>query len=581
MTFKLNRLQNGQLVRYFRKRILNLNSIVLLVLLIASSLYLHNCSGTEIPNGISSDDKEVADNDKNSTDSITVRKISGQVSRGTAVDQQFLYVIDKGSKMIGRVQTDSEGNFTLSSATLGEHWNEIEYPLILLTSTEPALLTSIAEPAAAEPGLYVNPITSETLRNTLIGVDLDRFSLALQNTSFQENETGIIFINSLGDPVSVPALNLESTFAQQFRENGETLVNAVFGTNAFVSENDSAFELFWGTQSAGTNNGGRIASESIVSAGPMDGPTSELINILMLSLGALGDIESVIQEAVNRPSESGNLLNKAKFLNQISANAFLESASTSIFAPIASAHIEETIINTKNVLASASNLYNPIFLQPGGKGAGTQAVLEPQSCVSISSAARVQENRASASLQLLTVSEITELSKADEQRVLTQAIAQILTESQQANPNAFLDVENTNVLSNVSTLGADTLTTEINRVFALEEIASFLLQPFVDVIVGPIGISIGSIPDLPNLDLSSVNQDNVITAARNIGVYLEEAYRRIDSDSNLTNSQKLVVARQVSVAIQKIIEGKDISNQNGGLDANDKQEIYCNVMAPL
>ncbi|MBF0287868.1 MAG: hypothetical protein HQM14_08620 [SAR324 cluster bacterium] len=561
-------------------------SIGLLCMLLFAIFLLNGCSGTEIPNGVSSDDDSVAnaeDIEQEDVNEAAPVSIAGRVSRTAAVAYQKLYVIDKDSKVIGRVQTDAEGYFVLSSAALGTQWDEKIYPLIIVVPTSPALMTGIPLPSAvASQTVYVNPVTSEALRNTLgAQADLDNFAALLPNTSIVENETGIIVTNAAGQLISTPPLNITSmdSFAESFQSNGDLLVHAAFGQDMLRSEKgNSNFDFFWGTESIVQGVGRQQNGDHLVSTAA-DEQASDLIDILMLGLDAIGDIETLLQNTLQSSESSGNLLSNRNaastaFLNQIAAHAVWKSKSTEVFSLITDETVGTVLDATYDHISTVTAVYNSQFLNAESGGLETNVVLDVQTCISNSTAS------SGIDATINTIFPISLPTQEEEQRIFIQAITATLTMAQQTNAAAFQNAEDSQASENTLTMAAAALTSEVNRVFAAGEINTIFLQPFIATLTTSAGVSIGSISTLGSADftISPGIQDNITSAVRNVGVYMRNAILRIDAKTALTDAEKQALAFQTSSLIQEVLQDKDISNQNGGIPAADKQQMYCEIL---
>ena len=96
-----------------------------------------------------------------------------------------------------------------------------------------------------------------------------------------------------------------------------------------------------------------------------------------------------------------------------------------------------------------------------------------------------------------------------------------------------------------------------------------------------------NIPDFPEIqesDIPLITQDNITTAARNIGDVMAVAIQKIQKDSSFEDqdeSEKLRSAFQIGRQIKQLLKGKDISNNNGGLPSEDKFIIYCDLIESL
>ncbi len=589
-------------------RPLHLNFMVLLCTFV---LILGACSGTDIPNGMSNGNDIAGVDDPNSSDgtdnpnpsnpgspsdpdniasSGIPPQITGRVSRGNTLSDTSLYVLDNRNRVMGQVTTDSTGSFTLNTTTLGTLFAEANYPLVVLVPTSPALMTTLpAKIASTELTIDVNPVTSETLRTLLSAqVDLDSFAIALQDSTLITTSSGNTLVDSNNNLLVVPNFHIQDTtsFPSDFQQQGDALVNAVFGENSLSPEGGtSPFQVFWGNRSPSASSQ-TVRVNHVATTANQTSVATELIDILLLGIETQGEIETVLQEASANPDTSGNLFSRSSFLNEVAAIASIKSASSDVYASLVDAQTAQTLQNTQSAITETTTALTTEFLKSDGAGTSTEAqlTLSPALCIGVSYNPTVSTDQGNIAQKTVSMAGSTTLTEQKQREILAQSLATILTQAQEINSAAFQSATDTSVYDTVSVLGATAVTEETNRVFAKGEVNLLFLQSFVDSLVGPVGVTVGGISELEKLQSDAIAasvQTNVTSAARNVGLFMEAIFQRLQANTALSEVEKLEIATQQSQAIQTILQGKDISDQNGGLSDADEKQIYCELVNTL
>lgn len=569
---------------------------------------LSACSGTDIPNGASNQDEtQTADIPSNNVPNPTTvgnlevknfTSLQGRVSREAVQKDQTLFVFSNAGQVLGKIITDAEGRFVLNF--IAEASNAaITLPLLIISTgqqnsisennnTPPMYGVVAKNPSATSnnpevASAYLNPITSEVLRAFFASsLNLDTFAqqlygaevLALNGINVVKNAKGEI----------LPSLFQFATDTKAFQTQlftlGDTLVNQVFGAGNFSTSENHPFQLFLGADQQIYTSLKKRQSQSALGAltNSAELPNAQLVDLLLLALHQRGALEKVIQKAVAAPLSDGNYLNQLNYVYDLAALALTANYTLDIYQNLSNTSLKTTLAVTQQALQnSTQTAVNGLLQQSTNSSNLNTNTFQVEAACSASMSYRPP------ALNTLSNNPVhyplETLDTTSKQRLLAQALGQVLSILQTKNPTWFNARNQQMTITNTTNLAVTILSNEVNRAFPLNTVDTHIyLESYLNALTKPLAIVMATQTELsvtvPYVPAKSI-QENWQSAVHNIALNLDLGLNLIRKDTRYNDHARANLFDLLTQEMAKIILDKDISANNGAISSLNQSSLSC------